>query len=304
MATVTTGQIAKALRPGVERFWGIGYDEKGQEWSDVFDVNSSKMAYEEQVQMIGTGLAPVKGDGASISYDTFKQGFTQRYTHTTYALGLVITREAIEDNQYQNQTMRQARMLGFSMKQTKENVGANILNRGFNSAYAGGDGVELFSAVHPLQGGGTFANELAVAADLSESALEDLCILIDQAVDDRGLKIAISGQCLIVPPALQFDAHRILMSAGQSGTANNDINAMGSMGMLPGGVKVNHYLTDPDAFYIKTSANDGLQMFQRRKASAPEQDKDFDSESVRFKVSERYVFGWTDPRGAYASPGA
>jgi len=304
MAVVTTGQIAKALRPGVKTWWGQEYNAEAQEWSRIFDVESSSMAYEEAVQLVGTGLAPVKPEGTAISYDSFRQGYTTRLTHSTYALGMIITEEMIDDNQYTQVARARARMLGRSMKLTKEHKHANILNNAFDSNYPGGDAKELLATDHPLQGGGTFQNELTTAADLSESALEDLLILIDQAVDDRGLKIALKGQMLVIAPGNRFVAQRIMASTNQTGTANNDINAVRSLGFLPSGYMVNHYLTDADAWFVKTDVMDGLKHYRRRAPSGPVSDNDFDTSNVRFKVSERYVAGWIDPRGLYGSAGA
>ena len=299
---ITTGSHPKALWPGVQAFFGAKYREKEMVSDMVFDLVSSDKAYEEYVEETGFGLASIKGEGSSVSYDTDAQGYTHRLTNTTYGLGAIVTREAIEDNLYENIARKKAAKLARSMRHTKENVFANILNRGFTSAYAGGDGKELFATDHPTLSG-TQSNELAVAADLSEAALEDLVNLIRGLEDSRGLKIGAQGKMLIVPPQLEFDAHRIVNSTLQSGTGNNDINAMKSMGMLPGGVIVWDYLTDPDAFFIKTDVEEGL-MRQQRRALELSQDNDFDTENARMKATERYTGGWADWRGAVASPGA
>lgn len=301
--TITSGNFAKALWPGVKKWYAAAYGEHPLEWSQIFDQDSSGKAYEEDVQVSGLGLAPVKPQGSATSYDTMSQGFVQRYTHLTYSLGFIVTEEAKEDDQYDVVAKRGSKRLGFSMRQTQEVVAANVLNRAFNSAYAYGDGVELLSAAHPNTAGGTFANELSVAADLSEASIEQACIDIMRFTDDRGLRIRVMPRCLIVPPELAFDAERILKSTLQNDTANNAINAVRSMGLFPDGVVVNHYLTDQDAFFIKTDCPDGLKAYMRR---APEvrTDNDFDTENAKFKASFRASWGATDPRGIFGSPGA
>lgn len=298
---ITTGNHPKSLWPGVKAFFGKTYKEKPMVCAMVFDSMTSDKAYEEVVEETGFGLAPQKAEGASVSYDTDAQGYTTRFTNVTYGLGAIVTREAIEDNQYENVASRKAAKLARSMRQTKENVHANVLNRAFTAAYAGGDGVELLATNHPSLVGNQ-QNELTVSADLSEASLEDLLILIRLATDSRGLRIQLEGQKLIVPPQLAFEANRILGSVNQSGTANNDINAMKAMGLLPGGIVVWDYLTDSDAFFVKTDATEGMMTFQRR-ALALTQDNDFDTENARMKATERFVAGWGDWRGLYGSPG-
>lgn len=298
----TSGSHPKALWPGVKSFFGKTYDEKPLVCSMVFDEVSSNKAYEEYVEETGYGLAPVKSEGASVSYDTDAQGYVERLTNTTYGLGAKVTREAIDDNQYENVARRKAAKLARSMRQTKENVFANVLNRAFNSSYTGGDGLELCSTAHVTLDG-TQSNELAVAADMSEAAIEDMLTAIRQAKDSRGLRIQLKGMKLIVPPELEWDATRILSSQNQSGTANNDINAMKANGALPGGVVVWDYLSDSDAWFIKTDADDGLLM-QTRRGVAFTQDNDFDTENACMKTTERYASGWGDWRGVWGSPGA
>ena len=298
---ITTGNHPKSLWPGVKAFFGKTYREKPMVCTMVFDSMTSDKAYEEVVEETGFGLAPQKAEGASVSYDTDAQGYTTRFTNVTYGLGAIVTREAIEDNQYENVASRKASKLARSMRQTKENVHANILNRAFTAAYAGGDGKELLATDHPSLVGNQ-QNELTVSADLSEASLEDVLILIRLATDSRGLRIQLEGQKLIVPPQLAFEATRILSSTNQSGTANNDINAMKALGLLPGGVVVWDYLSDTDAFFVKTDAPEGLMTFQRR-ALALTQDNDFDTENARMKATERFVAGWGDWRGLYGSPG-
>ena len=299
---ITTGSHPKALWPGVKSFFGKTYAEKRMVCDMVFDLMSSDKAYEEYVEETGFGLASVKAEGGSVSYDTDGQGYVSRITNVVYGLGAIVTREAIEDNQYEAVARKKAQKLARSMRHTKETVFANILNRGFNSSYAGGDGKELFALDHPTVDG-TQSNELAVAADLSEAALEDLLTLIRQAKDSRGLRIGLKGVMLVLPPELEFEGHRIINSTLQSGTANNDVNAMRDMGMLPRGAVVWDYLTNPDAFYIKTDAPDGM-IRQQRRALELTQDNDFDTENARMKATERYAGGWADWRGMFASPGA
>jgi hypothetical protein len=299
---INTGSIAKLLWPGLNAVWGKEYAEHPQEWRDLVDSETSDKMYEQDVLMPGFGLAPIKTEGASIAYDSTSQGYTTQYTHIAYGLGFVVTREAIDDNQYERKALGSTADLAFSFRQTKENVVANVYNRAFNSSYVGGDGKELIATDHPIQAG-TFSNELATPADLSEASLEDLAVQIMNAVNDRGMKISIMPRALIVPPALVFEATRILKSQLQNDTANNAVNAIRSMGLFPEGVKVNHYLTDTDAYFIRTNAKNGLKLFQR---TSPEftQDNDFDTSNLKYKGYERYSTGWTDPRGLFGSSGA
>lgn len=302
MSTITTGQIAKLLWPGLNARWGASYTEHPKEYTDLVDVSSSDMAYEEDQEMTGFGLAPIKPQGASVVYDTAGQGVTTRYTHVAYALGFIITHEALKDNLYEKIGMQRTASLGFSMRQTKENVVANVYNRAFNGSYVGGDGVSLLNAAHPSLGG-TWSNVLPVPADLSEASLEDLVIQIGQATNARGMKIAVQPRSLIVPVGLQFEAARILRSVGQNDTANNAINALRAMGIFPEGVKVNHYLTDPDAFFIRTNVPEGLKIFEREEAEFT-QDGDFDTSNLKYKSYMRFSTGWSDPRALFGSSGA
>src|SRR6056297_1458799 len=281
MAVITTGSHPKHLWPGVKEFFGKTYAEKPMVCDMVFEEKSSDKAYEEYVEETGFGLAPIKTEGSSISYDTDAQGFTQRLTNTTYGLGAKITQEAIEDNQYESVAMSKSEKLARSMRQTKENVFANILNRAFNSSYTGGDGKELLATDHPTLSGDQ-SNELAVAADLSEASLEDILTLIRGFKDSRGLRIQAKGLMLVVPPELEFEATRIVSSTNQSGTANNDINAMKELGMLPQGVVVWDYLTDADAFFVKTDCPSGM-IRQQRRAISLDQDNDFDTSNACMK---------------------
>ena len=302
MAVITSSSFAKALWPGVNAWYGQSYNEYPVEWDKLFEKNTSKRAYEEDVGTSGFGLANQTAEGAPVSYDSERQGYTTRYNHVKYALGFIITREAYEDDLYDVVGKRKAKGLAFSMRQTKELVGANVYNRAFNSSYVGGDGKELLATDHPNVAGGTWANELTTAADLSEAALEQAYIDISLLKNDRGLQIAIKPEALIIPPQLQFEAHRILNADGRVGTDLNDPNAIKAVGMFPKGIIMNHYLTDADAWFIKTSAQDGMKYFERW-ADKFEMDNDFDTDNAKYKASGRYSFGWTDPRGLFGSPG-
>lgn len=302
MSVITTGAHPKALWPGVRKFVMGEYNEYPVEYSQIFDMKSSKMAYEEDVETTGFGLAQIKAEAAATTYDSHSQGFTKRYTHVAFSLGYIVTREENDDNLYLSRSFKRGKSLAFSFRTTKEIVAANILNRGFNSSYVGGDGKELFSSAHTSLAG-NWSNVLPVAADLSEASLEDMLTQIMGATNSRGLPIAIRGDCLIVHPSDSFKAERIMKSSLQNDTANNAVNAIRSMGLLKGGVKVNHYLTDPDAWFVKTDAPDGLMGFDRTSFEFT-QDNDFDTSNAKAKGYERYSFGWTDARGAYGSPGA
>lgn len=248
------------------------------------------------------GLAVQKPEGAAVSYDSEKQGFVSRYQHVVYALGFVITREMMEDDQYDVVGQRKATGLAFSMRQTKEIIGANVYNRAFSGSYTGGDGVSLISASHANVAGGTWSNTLATAADLSEASLEQACIDIAGFTNDRGLLIAVRPETLVIPRQLMFEAKRILGTEGRVGTDLNDLNALKTLGIIPK-VVTNHYLTDADAWFIRTNVKDGMKYFERRGDSF-EMDNDFDTENAKFKATARYSFGWTDPRGIYGSAGA
>jgi hypothetical protein len=303
MAIINTGALAKSLWPGVNKWFGMGYDEYPLEYKELFRSERSEKNFEEDVNSYGLGLAVVKPEGENISYDSMAQGFLKRYVHTTYALGFIVTREQIEDNMYMELAEKRSKRLAFSMRQTKENVGANVFNRAFDGNYAGADGLELCSDAHLLSKGGTYKNELSTAADLSEASLEQACIDIMDFKDDAGLRIQVMPRKLVIPKELCFEAERILKSTLQNDSANNALNALRSKGVLPEGYVVNHYLSDADAFFILTNCPDGMKHFERRDM-AIENDTDFDSENMKFKASERYVFGWTDPRGIFGSPGS
>ncbi len=298
---INTGSFSKALWPGINKWWGEAYDEHQVEYTDLFEMHTSRKAFEEDQQSTGFGLAPVKTEGGAISYDTSSQGFLARYRHVTYGLGFVITREMVEDDIYDVVGKKRSKALAFSMRQTKETVAANVYNRAFNSSYTGADGLEMCSTAHLNYNGGTFANELTSAADLSEAALEQACIDIMKMTNDRGLKINLMPQSLIIPPDLVFEADRIVNSTLRPGTADNDKAVL--QGKFPGGIKVNHYLTDADAWFIRTNAPDGLKFFERREDSFSE-DNDFDTDNAKYKGTMRFSVGWTDPRGIFGSPGA
>ena len=301
MAVINTGNAAKLLWPGLNAVWGRDYEEHPKEWTDLVDVETSDMAYEEEVEMTGFGLAAVKQQGAPVIYDTENQQTVTRYTHIAYALGFIVTQEEIDDNLYEKKGVTRAQALAFSFRQTKENVVANVYNRAFNSSYVGGDGVCLISASHPSLTGNQ-SNTLATAADLSEAALESLAIQIMNATNNKGLKIGLMGESLHVPTALAFEAHRILKSVQQSGTANNDVNALRSMNLFPGGIKVNHYFNAPTDYFIRTNVPQGLKVFQRKTASFS-QDGDFDTGNLKYKGYERYSTGWTDWRALFGVVG-
>lgn len=302
MSVITSGSFAKALWPGVNAWYGKAYNEYSVEWDKLFDKNKSTRQFEEDVGTSGFGLAIVKPEGASIQYDSERQAYINRYTHFTYGLGFIITREIMEDDQYDVVGQRKAQGLAFSIRQTKENLAAGVYNRAFNSSYTGGDGKELLATDHPLFAGGTWANELSTAADLSEAALEQAHIDIAGFTNDRGLLISVRPKTLIIPRQLMFEAKRILAPTGRPGTDTNDVNAMKAMGLVPE-VVVNHYLTDADAWFLRTDAPHGMKYFERRGDSF-DMDNDFDTENAKFKATFRCSFGWTDPRGLFGSPGA
>ena len=302
MAIINTGSFSKALWPGVNAWYGKAYDEYPVEWSDLFDKYTSRKAFEEDVGISSFGLAAIKPEGQGISYDAETQGFITRYTHIAYGLGFIVTKEAFEDDQYDVVAERRARGLAYSMRQTKEIVGANVYNRAFSGSYVGGDGVAMCSASHPNVAGGTWSNILSVAANLSEAALEQACIDISRFKNDRGLFIQVVPQSLHIPPELMFSAERILKSQYRVGTANNDINALVSMGKFPKGIKVNHYFTSTTAWFLRTNSPDGLKYFERRPDAFTE-DNDFDTENAKFKATARYSFYWTDPRAIYGTAG-
>lgn len=304
--TITTGNTARMLQEGLNEVFGQAYDEHDVQWDKIYDSNTSRKNFEVDQQFEGFTLAPVKPEGDSISYDTQTEGFTPKYPNLTYGKGFIVTEEALEDNLY-GVFNRRARSLAFSMNQTKEVVGANVLNNAFDGSFQmqDGDGVALLSTAHPNgpTDTGTFSNKLAVDADLTEASLEDLLIQINQATDPRGLRIALQGIRLIVPPTLMFVAERILGSTLQNDTANNAVNAVKVMQSVQDGFTTNNFLTDDDAWFIKTNSPDGMKYFTRRDVRF-EQDMDFGTSNMRFKATERYSFGWSDARGMYGTSGS
>ena len=300
---ISRSQLVKELEPGLNALFGLEYNKYENEHAEIFQSEASDRAFEEEVMLSGFGSAPVKQEGANVSFDQATESFTARYTHETIAMAFAITEEAIEDNLYDRLASRYTRALARSMANTKQVKAANVLNNAFDSSFTGGDGKELCATDHPLANGGTFRNELATAADLSETSLEQSLIDIAAFVDERGLKIALQGVKLIIPKELQFTAERILKSPQRVGTADNDINAMASMGMIPQGYRINHYLTDTDAFFIMTDAPNGMKMFVRSPIKTAIEG-DFDTGNVRFKARERYSFGFSDPRRIFGSAGA
>lgn len=302
-APITSSSFAKALWPGVNSWYGKEYNEYGTQWDKLFNVESSSRAYEEDVGITSFGLAQRKPEGQSIAFDEESQAFITRYAHVVYALGFIVTREIFEDDLYDVVAQRRARGLAYSMRQTKEVVGANVYNRAFDSAYAGGDGVEMISAAHANFAGGTQSNIAATPAALSETAIEEACIQISKWENDRGLRIQVKPETLIIPVELQFEAERILKSSYKTNTDLNDINAVNRMGIFSQGAMVNNYLTDPTAYFMRTGVKDSLKCFNRRGMEFAI-DNDFDTENAKFKASERYSFGWTDWRGIWGSPGA
>lgn len=304
---IATSSFAKALWPGVNKWYGDSYAEFSPQWVSLFDKNSSRRAFEEDVGMSLFGLPSVKNEGAPISYDASRQGFTSRYNHVVYALGFIITREMFDDDQYDVVGRQKARSLAFSMRQNKEIIGANIYNRAFNTSYVGGDAATLVacagggSASHPNISGGTWTNGPSAAVDLSEASLEQANIDIRGFTNDRGLKIQAKPMRLIIPKELMFEAQRILKSDGRTGTDNNDLNALKTMGIIPE-IVVNDYLTDTDAWFIRTDVKDGLKYFERN-ADEFGMDEDWDTENAKYKARSRFSFGWTDARAIYGSPG-
>ena len=299
---ISRNQLVKELEPGLNALFGMEYKNYENEHAEIYDTETSDRAFEEEVMLSGFGEAPVKTEGAGVSFDNAQEVFTARYTHETIALAFSLTEEAVEDNLYDRLSARYTKALARSMATTKQIKAAAILNGAFTTSL-GGDGVALCSTTHPTLEGANLANTLATAADLSETSLEQSLIDIAAFTDERGLKIAVQGTKLIIPKELQFIADRILKSTLRVGTADNDINAVRNMGMIPQGYTVNHYLADPDAFFIKTDAPNGMKMFQRVGISTGFEG-DFDTGNVKYKARERYSFGFSDPRGLYGSPGA
>jgi hypothetical protein len=300
---INRAQLVKELVPGLHALFGLEYDRYENQHEAIFDTENSDRAFEEEVMLSGFGEAAVKGEGAAVSYDTAQEAWTSRYTHETIALAFALTEEAIEDNLYDTLSSRYTRALARSMSTTKQVKAANVLNNAFSSSFVGGDGKELCATDHPTIGAGDLRNELATAADLNETSLEQALIDIADFKDERGLKVNAQAVRLIIPPALQFVADRLMESQGRVGTSDNDINALRNMGMISGGYTVNNYLTDTDAFFIKTDVPNGMKHFVRTPVSTS-MEGDFETGNVRYKARERYSFGFSDWRGIFGSPGA
>jgi hypothetical protein len=299
---ISRGQLVKELEPGLNALFGLEYKRYENQHAEIFDTENSDRAFEEEVMLSGFANAQVKPEGSGVTFDNAQETFTARYTHETIALAFSITEEAIEDNLYDRLASRYTKALARSMANTKQVKAANVLNNAFNSSFAGGDGKELCATDHPTIAG-TFKNELSTSADLNETSLEQSLIDIAALTDERGLKIAARGVKMIIPSELQFTAERLMKSQGRVGTADNDVNAIASMGMIPQGYVVNNYLTDTDAFFIKTDVPNGMKMFVRAPIKTA-MEGDFDTGNVRYKARERYSFGFSDPRGIFGSPGA
>ena len=299
---ISRAQLLKELLPGLNALFGLEYARYGEEHKEIYETESSDRSFEEETKLAGFAAAPLKSEGAAIAYDNAQEAFTARYNHVTIALGFSLTEEAVEDNLYDSLSARYTKALARSMANTKQVRAANVLNNGFNAAFLGGDGVSLFAA-HPTVQGGVNNNQPAVGVDLSEAALEAAVIQIAAWTDERGLLIAAKPRRLVIPPALQFVATRLLDTQLRVGTADNDINAMRNNGSIPDGYSVNHFLTDANAFFLTTDVPNGMKHFERTPLTTS-MDGDFDTGNVRYKARERYSFGWSDPLGIWGSPGS
>jgi|TARA_R100001440_G_scaffold9532_3_gene17842 hypothetical protein len=300
---ISRAQLVKELEPGLNALFGMEYDRYDNQHTEIFETETSDRAFEEEVMLSGFGNAQTKSEGAGVAFDDANEVYTSRYTMETISLAFALTEEAMEDNLYDQLGRRYTRALARSMSHTKQIKAAAVLNNAFDSSFTGGDGKELCATDHPLGGGGTFRNEFTVAADLNETSLENALIDISQFVDERNMIVALRGMKLIVPPALQFVADRLLESTLRTGTSDNDLNAIKNMGMLPEGYTINHFLTDTDAFFLKTDAPNGFKYFERTPLSTS-MEADFDTGNMRYKARERYAFGFSDPRCVFGSPGA
>jgi hypothetical protein len=300
---ISRSQLLKELLPGLNALFGLEYARYGEEHKEIYETESSERSFEEETKLSGFSAAPVKNEGSAIRYDNAQEAWTARYNHETIALGFSLTEEAIEDNLYDSLSARYTKALARGMAYTKQVKAAAVLNNGFSSAYAGGDGVALFSTAHPLISGGTNSNTPTVQSDLNETSLENAVIQIAAWTDERGLLIAARPKKLIVPPALQFVATRLLETSLRVGTTDNDINALKNNGSIPEGWTINHFLTDANGWYLTTDVPNGMKHFERM-AMSTSMDGDFDTGNVRYKARERYSFGYSDPLGMYASSGA
>ena len=301
---ISRAQLLKELLPGLNALFGLEYARYGEEHREIYETETSERSFEEETKLSGFSAAPVKNEGSAIAYDNAQEAWTARYTHETIALGFSLTEEAIEDNLYDSLSARYTKALARAMAYTKQVKAANVLNNGFNStgAYDGGDGEPLFSNAHPLVSGGTNSNIPTTPTDLNETSLENAVIQIAGWTDERGLLIAAKPKKLIVPPALQFTATRLLETELRVSTADNDINAIKNNGSIPEGYTINHFLTDTNAWFLTTDVPNGMKHFVRT-PSSQSMDGDFDTGNVRYKARERYSFGWSDPLGMYGSQG-
>ena len=300
---ISRAQLAKELEPGLNALFGMEYARYENEHAEIFETEASDRAFEEEVLIVGFGNARDKSEGQGVAYDQASEGFTARYTHETVALAFSLTEEAVEDNLYDRLGARYTKALARSMAHTKQVKAANVLNNAFSSSFLGGDGKSLVATDHPLAGGGTFSNRPSAFSDLNETSLENALISISTFVDDRNMILALQGTKLVVPPQLQFVADRLLETPGRVETADNDINAIRNMGLLPQGYAVNHFLTDTDAFFVMTDCPDGFKHFERSPI-ATSMEGDFNTGNVRYKARERYSFGFSNPRAVFASQGA
>ena len=300
---ISRAQLLKELLPGLNALFGMEYKTYGEQHKEIYETETSERSFEEETKLSGFSAAPVKNEGSALAYDNAQEAWTARYNHETIALGFSLTEEAIEDNLYDSLSARYTKSLARAMAYTKQVKAASVLNNGFTAGYVGGDGVVLFSTSHPLVSGGVNSNTPAVAADLNETSLENAVIQIAAWTDERGLLIAAKPKKLIVPPALQFVATRLLDTKLRTGTTDNDINAIENNGSIPDGYTINNYLTDVNAWFLTTDVPNGLKHFVRTPLSNS-MDGDFDTGNVRYKSRERYSFGWSDPLGMYGSPGA
>jgi hypothetical protein len=300
---ISRAQLLKELLPGLNALFGLEYARYGEEHKEIYETETSERSFEEETKLSGFSAAPVKNEGSAIAYDNAQETWTARYNHETIALGFSLTEEAIEDNLYDSLSARYTKGLARAMAYTKQVKAASVLNNGFSSAYTGGDGVALFSTSHPLVSGGTNSNTPSTQSDLNETSLENAVIQIAAWTDERGLLIAAKPKKLIIPPALQFVATRLLETELRVGTNNNDINAIKNNGSIPDGYAVNHFLTDTNAWFLTTDVPNGLKHFVRTPLSNS-MDGDFDTGNVRYKSRERYSFGWSDPLGMFGSSGS
>ena len=300
---ISRAQLLKELLPGLNALFGMEYARYGEEHKEIYETETSERSFEEETKLSGFSAAPVKNEGSAIRYDNGQEAWTARYNHETIALGFSLTEEAIEDNLYDSLSARYTKALARAMSYTKQVKAAAVLNNGFSSTYPGGDGVALFSTAHPLVSGGTNSNTPSTQVDLSETALENAVIQIAAWTDERGLLIAARPRKLIVPPALQFVATRLLETQLRPGTNDNDVNAIVNNGSIPEGYTINPFLTDTNAWFLTTDVPNGMKHFVRIPLQNS-MDGDFDTGNVRYKARERYSFGWSDPLGMFASQGA